>query len=69
MNELQKDPILAALARIEDKQDELLKNQVRMDKELQEIRKDCKKSAAIYGGLGGVIVTTGWELIRAKFGG
>lgn len=69
MSALQQDPILAALARIEDKQDELLKNQVRMDKELQEIRKECKKSAAVYGGLGGVIVSTGWELIRAKFGG
>lgn len=40
-----------------------------MDEELQQIKKDCKKSAAVYGGLGGVIVTTGWELLRAKFGG
>ena len=41
----------------------------RMDEELQQIKKDCKKSAAVYGGLGGVIVTTGGELLRAKFGG
>lgn len=63
------DLILEALARIEAKQDDLLANQARMDEELQQIKKDCKKSAAVYGGLGGVIVTTGWELLRAKFGG
>ena len=57
-----KDPILAALARIEAKQDDLLKNQ------LQQIRKDVKRTAAVYGGLGGVIVSTFWELLRAKLG-
>ncbi len=63
-----KDPILAALARIEAKQDDLLKNQAEMDAELQQIRKDVKRTAAVYGGLGGVIVSTGWELLRAKLG-
>ncbi len=41
------DPILEALARIEAKQDDLLANQARMDEELQQIKKDCKKSAAV----------------------
>lgn len=63
-----KDPILAALARIEAKQDDLLKNQAEMDAELQQIRKDVKRTAAVYGGIGGVIVSTGWELLRAKLG-
>ena len=63
-----KDPILAALARIEAKQDDLLKNQAEMHAELQQIRKDVKRTAAVYGGIGGVIVSTGWELLRAKLG-
>ena len=63
-----KDPILAALARIEAKQDDLLKNQAEMDAELQQIRKDVKRTAAVYGGLGVVIVSTFWELLRAKLG-
>lgn len=63
-----KDPILAALARIEAKQDDLLKNQAEMDAELQQIRKDVKRTAAVYGGLGGVIVSIGWELLRVKLG-
>lgn len=63
-----KDPILAALARIESKQDEQLENQARMDEEIKEIRKECRRSAAITGGLSGGIVAAGIEFIRIKTG-
>ncbi|UOO81181.1 hypothetical protein LVJ83_09375 [Uruburuella testudinis] len=62
------DPILAALARIEAKQDEQLENQARMDEEIKEIRKECRRTAAMYGGLGGMVVATGWEVVKAKLG-
>ena len=65
----EQDPILAALARLEVKQDLLLENQAEMDKQLHEMKKEVKRTAAVYGGLGGVIVSTGWELIRMKIGG
>ncbi|WP_066076202.1 hypothetical protein [Bergeriella denitrificans] len=66
---MDKDPILAALARIEAKLELQIAKTEEVENELKEIRKECKRSAAVYGGLGGVIVSTGWELIRAKLGG
>ena len=66
---MDKDPILAALARIEAKQDEQLENQARMDEEIKQIRKECKRSAAITGGLSGGIVAAGLEFLRIKLGG
>lgn len=63
-----KDPILAALARIEAKQDESLENQARMDEEIRQIHRECKRSAVITGGLSGGIVAAGIELLRIKFG-
>lgn len=64
---LERDPILAALMRIEAKQDELLTNQQRMDEEIQQIRDDCRRNSLISGG-GGGIVAAGIELIRMKLG-
>ncbi|MFV2030607.1 hypothetical protein [Neisseria sp. S1] len=63
-----KDPLLASLARIETKQDKILKNQESMEGEIQEIRKECRKTAALYGGLGGMTVAAGWEMIKLKLG-
>ncbi|MFV2030520.1 hypothetical protein [Neisseria sp. S1] len=63
-----KDPLLASLARIEAKQDKLLKNQESMEVEIQEIRKECRKTAALYGGLGGMTVAAAWEMIKLKLG-
>ena len=69
---LEKDPILAALARIEAKQDLFLENQDKMEMELTEIRKDTKRMAAMTGaaagGVRGGLVSTGILLIKAKFG-
>ena len=50
------DPILEALARIEAKQDDLLANQARMDEELQQIKKDCKKETG-----------DDWDKVRAAY--
>ena len=52
----QKDPILTALARIEAKQDQVLAQQENIDAEIKEIRKECRRTAAMYGGLGGMAV-------------
>lgn len=66
------DPILAALARIEAKQDACLKNQERMDAQLDQIHADCRRTAmvagAASGGVMGGIVTTGILLLKAKLG-
>lgn len=67
MNQNQ-DPILAALARIEAKQDQALERQDQMDAEIKQIRNDCRRSAAITGGLSGGIVAAGIEFIRIKTG-
>lgn len=64
-----KDPILAGLARIEAKQDKILERQDELDAEIREIRQDCRRSAAIAGGLSGGMVAAGIEFIRIKFGG
>lgn len=67
-----KDPILAALARIESKTDQTLLNQAEMKAEIAEIHKDTKRTAAVVGGVsGGVaggVVSVGWQLIKAKMG-
>ncbi|MDO1509954.1 MULTISPECIES: hypothetical protein [unclassified Neisseria] len=63
-----KDPVLAALVRIEAKQEQMLENQQAMDEEIKEIRKECRKTAALYGGLGGMTVAAGWEMIKLKLG-
>ncbi|MFC5920863.1 hypothetical protein ACFPVS_09045 [Neisseria weixii] len=67
-----RDPILAALARIEAKTDETLQNQKVMKAEIAEIHKDTKRTAAVVGGVsgavGGGIVSVGWQLIKAKMG-
>ena len=65
---LEKDPILAALARIEAKQDLALEQQTRMEREMDEIRQDTRRVAAITGGAAGGLVSTGILLIKAKFG-
>ena len=69
---LEKDPILAALARIEAKQDLALEQQNRMEREMDEIRQDTRRVAAITGGAAGGaaggLVSTGLLLIKAKFG-
>ena len=64
----QEDPILTALARIEAKQDQVLAQQENIDAEIKEIRKECRRTAAMYGGLGGMAVATGWEIVKAKLG-
>ncbi len=68
----QQDPILAALARIEAKQDEQLKNQEHMDAQLDQIHADCRRTAVVAGaasgGVIGGVVTTGILLIKAKLG-
>ncbi|MCP1772868.1 hypothetical protein J2T38_001704 [Neisseria perflava] len=69
MTDLQKDPILQALVRIEAKQDLQIAKTEEMEQELREIRKECRRTSALYGGLGGAIVSTGWEFIRLKLGG
>lgn len=67
-----KDPILAALARIEAKTDQTLKNQAEMSAEIAQIHKDTKRTAAVVGGVSGAaaggIVSVGVQLIRAKLG-
>lgn len=67
-----KDPILLVLARIEAKTDLSLKNQDLMAKEIAEIHKETKRTAAVIGGVsgavGGGIVSVGWQLLKAKMG-
>lgn len=67
-----RDPILSALARIEAKTDETLKNQQAMKAEIAQIHQDTKRTAAVVGGVsgavGGGIVSVGWQLIKAKMG-
>lgn len=68
MNENQ-DPILAALACIEGKVDDV--HDV-MDVRLAQIHTECKRTAAtrgaIAGGVAGGLVSTGIALIKAKLG-
>lgn len=67
-----KDPILAALARLEDKAEQTLQNQQAMQAEIAQIHRDTKRTAAVVGGVsgavGGGIVSVGWQLIKAKMG-
>ena len=69
MVEMNKDPILQALARMEAKQDQLLENQERMDEEIQKIHKECRRVAILSGGLSGGVIALGIEFIRIKLGG
>lgn len=72
MNANQQDPILAALARIEAKQDQSLKNQEKMEAEIAQIHQDTRRTAMIVGGAagatGGGLVSLGFALIKAKLG-
>ncbi|MDO4434592.1 MAG: hypothetical protein Q4B82_08450 [Alysiella sp.] len=72
MNQLEQDPILAALARIEDKADQTLANQSQMQAEIAQIHKDCQKTArthgAVAGGIAGGLVSATVMYIRAKLG-
>lgn len=56
------DPILEALARIENKTDQTLKNQKEMQAEIAQIRQDTKRTAITFGAIGGGVITVGWEL-------
>lgn len=69
MVEMNKDPILQALVRMEAKQDQLLENQERMDEEIQKIHKECRRDAILSGGLSGGVIALGIEFIRIKLGG
>lgn len=60
--------IAAALARIENKTDQTLKNQKEMQAEIAQIRQDTKRTAITFGALGGGVITVGWELLKAKMG-
>ena len=62
------DPILEALARIENKTDQTLKNQKEMQAEIAQIRQDTKRTAITFGAIGGGVITVGWELLKAKMG-
>lgn len=62
------DPILEALARIENKTDQTLKNQKEMQAEIAQIRQDTKRTAITFGAISGSVITVGWELIKAKMG-
>ncbi|MDO4693062.1 MAG: hypothetical protein Q4A62_00325 [Eikenella sp.] len=66
------DPVMALLLEIREKQDQTIKNQERMDGQLQQIHADCRRTAmvagAASGGVMGGIVTTGILMIKAKFG-
>lgn len=68
----QPDPILAALARIEAKQDAQLENQERMERDIRQIRRDTRRVSAVTGAAAGAvsggIVATGIALLRAKLG-
>lgn len=67
------DPVLAQLNRIEQKQDVILEKQEDINARLDQIHKDCKRTAlvngAAAGGIAGGLVTTAIELLRVKFGG
>lgn len=69
---MNKDPILEALARIEAKQDQSLKNQERLETEIQQIHQDTRKTATVVGAVSGAvsggIVSIGIALFRAKTG-
>ena len=69
---MEKDPLLEALARIEAKQDEQLKNQERMDAHIKQIHKDCRRDSMITGAasgsVAGGVVTVAVLYIRAKLG-
>lgn len=66
------DPVLAALKRVEAKQDEALANQAAMNVQLAQIHRDCQKTALISGGAAGAVtgslITTAIELMRIKLG-
>lgn len=66
------DPILEALARIEAKTDETLKNQTEMKTEIAQIHKDTRKAAVIAGSASGAItgglVSAAIMTVRAKLG-
>lgn len=66
------DPILKALVEINGKQDQLLRNQERLDAEIKKIHADCKRTSAATGAAAGAvtggIVATGIAFARAKLG-
>lgn len=68
----QQDAVMKLLLEIREKQDQTIKNQECMDKQLQQIHADCRRTAVIAGaasgGVMGGIVTTGVLLIKAKLG-
>lgn len=73
---MNQDPILAALARIEAKQDMCLENQQVMEEELQKIRTETRRISAatgaaaggVAGAVSGGLVAAGVALIKAKLG-
>ncbi|WP_274571568.1 hypothetical protein [Neisseria leonii] len=73
---MNQDPILAALARIEAKQDLCLANQEIMEEELQQIRAETRRISAatgaaaggVAGALSGGMAAAGIALIKAKLG-
>ena len=62
------DPILEALARIEKKADQTLKEQEEMRAEIAQFRQATSRTAIRFGALGGGVITVGWELLKAKMG-
>lgn len=70
---MSRDLLLEQLTRIEKKQDVILEKQDDFNVQLNQIHKDCKRTAlingAMAGGLAGGLVTTAIDLLRMKFGG
>ena len=73
---MDKDPILAALVRIEAKQDQFLENQELIEQELAKIRAETNRIAVsagvtaggVAGAVSGGLVATSIAFIRAKLG-
>lgn len=62
------DPVLAKLEEISAKQELTIQMQEEMNRRMDNIRRDCRRTSAVTGAVSGGITAVTIQFLRAKFG-
>lgn len=68
MNHPYQDPVLAKLEEISAKQELTIQKQEEMNRRLDGIHRDCRRTSAVTGAVSGGITAVTIQFLRAKFG-
>lgn len=68
MNQPYQDPVLKKLEEISAKQELTIEMQEAMNRRMDDIHRDCRRTSAVTGAVSGGITAVTIQFLRAKFG-